>query len=197
MKAQKRRFNDFYFRFYFRKIIKYSRFEQEKKHQNLKNLKKILKNKLFSRNFIFEYKEILHIFFIWPIKASHAWSKLKSNWGMLKDLLPVDFVAGWVVKDEFREFLIRRFELAFDSKKEFTKLWKRIDLNGFNAVKGEDITKRIAGPVRPFSSEESRAKRKPNKFSDITVIEKKSAEAEDSVPKTAGTDSKANIFLFL
>ena len=116
---------------------------------------------------------------------------------MLKDLLPVDFVAGWVVKDEFREFLIRRFELAFDSKKEFTKLWKRIDLNGFNAVKVEDITKRIAGPVRPFSSEESRAKRKPNKFSDITVIEQKSAEAEDSAPKTAGTDFTANIIEFL
>ena len=80
-----------------------------------------------------------------------------------------------------REFLIRRFELNFDSKKEYSKLWKRIDLNGFNAVKVEDITKRVAGPVRPFSSEESRTKRKPNKFNDITVIERKSAEAEDSL----------------
>ena len=113
---------------------------------------------------------------------------------MLKDLLSVDFVAGWVVKDEFREFLIRRFELAFNTKKEFIKLWKRIDLNGVNAVKVQDITKRIAGPIRPFSSEESRAKRKSNKFSDITVIEQKSAEAEDSAPKTAGTGSELHIW---
>ena len=35
------------------------------------------------------------------------------------------------------------------------KLWHRIDLDGFNAVKSDVVMKRIAGPHRPFSTQES------------------------------------------
>ena len=49
-------------------------------------------------------------------------------------------------QDEFREFLTRRFDLSFSSNAEFNKFWKRVDLDGFNALKTEAIVKRIAGP---------------------------------------------------
>ena len=68
------------------------------------------------------------------------------------DLLDVDFVSGWVIKDEFREFLFRRFEIAFASDSEFNKFWKRIDLDGFNALRTDTLSRRMAGPIRPFSS---------------------------------------------
>ena len=71
---------------------------------------------------------------------------------MLKDLIDVDFVSGWIIRDEFREFLARRFDITFPSDAEFNKFWKRIDLDGFNAMRTEGVCKRIAGPVRPFSS---------------------------------------------
>ena len=74
------------------------------------------------------------------------------SWGTLKDLLDVDFVAGWIIKDEFREFLSRRFDITFPSDSEYNKFWKRVDLDGFNAVRTDAVCKRIAGPVRPFSS---------------------------------------------
>ena len=64
----------------------------------------------------------------------------------------MDFVAGWIIKDEFREFLNRRFDLTFPSDSEFNKFWKRVDLDGFNAIRTDAACKRIAGPVRPFSS---------------------------------------------
>ena len=60
-------------------------------------------------------------------------------------------MSNWVIKDEFREFLSRRFEINFQIGSEFTKLWSRIDLDGFNAVKSDTLLKRIAGPFRPFS----------------------------------------------
>ena len=55
--------------------------------------------------------------------ASNAWRVLKTNWGTLKDLLDVDFVSNWVIKDEFREFLSRRFDLHFQTSSEFSKAW--------------------------------------------------------------------------
>ena len=55
--------------------------------------------------------------------ASNAWRVLKTNWGTLKDLLDVDFVSNWVIKDEFREFLSRRFDLHFQTSSEFSKTW--------------------------------------------------------------------------
>ena len=45
--------------------------------------------------------------------SANAWRVLKSNWGTLKDLLDVDFVSNWIIKDEFREFCARRFDLHF------------------------------------------------------------------------------------
>ena len=83
--------------------------------------------------------------------SANAWRVLKANWGTLKDLLDVDFVSNWIIKDEFREFCARRFHLHFASLIEFTKLWNRIDLDGFNAVKSDALLRRIAGPHRPFS----------------------------------------------
>ena len=53
--------------------------------------------------------------------ASNAWRVLKTNWGTLKDLLDVDFVSNWVIKDEFREFMSRRFDLHFQTSSEFSK----------------------------------------------------------------------------
>ena len=104
------------------------------------------------------------------ILASSAWKKLKVNWGILKDLIDVDFVAGWVIRDEFREFLTRRFDISFASDSEFNKFWKRIDVDGFNALRTDALTKRIAGPVRPFSSPNLKEKPKSIKQESIGAI---------------------------
>ena len=80
--------------------------------------------------------------------SANAWRVLKANWGTLKDLLDVDFVSNWIIKEEFREFCARRFDLHFATAIEFAKLWNRIDMDGFNAVKNDALLKRIAGPHR-------------------------------------------------
>ena len=60
-------------------------------------------------------------------------------------------------QDEFREFLCRRFDLSFASNAEYNKFWKRVDLDGFNALKTEAIVKRIAGPGPSFNNSKIRS----------------------------------------
>merc|ERR1712130_184607 len=54
-----------------------------------------------------------------------AIKSLKADWGILKDAMEDEFVAGIVPKDDFRRFLSNKFNINFESDDDFHLLWTR------------------------------------------------------------------------